>query len=110
MADKEGHTGRKAWQGFVDRGPSFSRYEEALAELDGPPAPSCLEYLLGWIAALHGRSGVGPSSINPLTYETIESWARLMDVCPQPHEVETLLILDGIMCHPKPLDEDKDEE
>jgi hypothetical protein len=59
-----------------------------------------LEYLFGWAKALHGRSGFSEFGVAPLSYATVEAWSRLMDVRVDPHEVEALMALDAVMCHP----------
>lgn len=40
------------------------------------------------------------SGIIPLTYSTIADWAQLTGVRPTPGEIEALLVLDGVLCHP----------
>lgn len=68
----------------------------ALAELNKEvPYPEELEYLIGWVYALHGRSGVGMAGALPLTYATIEKWAVMMDVGElHPMEVMALIRMD----------------
>ncbi len=74
---------------------------EALAELDGPPAPVALAYLLQWSRELYGRSGVGMNGLAPLAFSTIRDWARLTQRGHiAPHEVHALLLLDAIWMHP----------
>ncbi len=72
----------------------------AIRALAGPGFPDGMGYLYGWAQELHGRSGVGMSGYNPLTYSTIADWARLKDVDIEPHEVDALLYLDAVMLHP----------
>lgn len=49
---------------------------------------------------LHGRSGVGMSGMNPLTWECLDAWARRTDTLVYPHEAKALMTLDAIMCFP----------
>lgn len=75
---------------------------ELLAELEGPSAPACLEYLRGWLFELHGRSGVGMSGVAPLSYGTIADWTRLTGAIVRPEEVRALIRLDAVLLHPEP--------
>ena len=70
--------------------------KEAQKELEqAPDCPEEVEYLVEWSQALYGRSGVGMSGAAPLSYQTIETWARLMDIGKlSPLEVEALILLD----------------
>lgn len=38
----------------------------------------------------------------PLSHAEVGAWARLMDVEPEPHEVEALMILDAAIREPDP--------
>jgi hypothetical protein len=63
-------------------------------ELDGPPCPVELAYLLEWfleLAAARGSSGFAPS---PISFGEIAAWARLMRIRPSPNEVGVLRRLD----------------
>jgi hypothetical protein len=71
--------------------------EDAQKELQGPPLPPCVAYLYEWAMGLFGRSGIGMEGVAPLTFTTIESWARLTDRNLEPHEVEALLEIDLAM-------------
>jgi len=71
------------------------------AKLDGPPFPEELRYLHDWLLQLHGRSGLGFGGIAPLSHQEVEAWARLRDVAPEPHEVEALMVLDGVKRNPE---------
>jgi len=61
-----------------------------------------LRYLWEWVRALHGRSGVGPAGLAPLSYETVAAWARLSGERPRPFEVEALMDLDAVLLSPGP--------
>ena len=74
---------------------------KAIAELDGPPFPEELRYVHDWLLQLHGRSGLGFGGIAPLSHQEVEAWARLRDVAPEPHEVEALMVLDGVKRNPE---------
>lgn len=73
---------------------------QAQAELDGPPAPVALEYLLRWSWELHGRSGVGMDGYAPLTFTAIRDWAVLTEREIEPHEVQALMVLDAVRRNP----------
>lgn len=45
--------------------------------------------------------------VAPLSYATVEAWARLCEIPVEPHEVEALMALDGAMLCP---DEVQEEE
>lgn len=47
------------------------------------------------------------SGLAPLSYATVEAWARLHDVAIEPQEIEALMLLDAIRCHPDPDEEPK---
>ncbi len=76
----------------------------AQRELEGPQIPECMGYLVRWSNELFGRSGVDMQGLVPLSYATIDAWARLTDRDPQPHEVDALLWLDSVRRHPPPED------
>jgi len=76
-----------------------------------PVVPDEVRYLLGWLDMLYGRSGAHMSGLNPLTYTTIESWQRSMDIQElSPMEVEALLILDAARMFEYTPEADKEEE
>lgn len=78
-------------------GVDSDEYREAMAEIDGPGMPSgTLDYLWGWSDELLGRSGVTMDGLAPLNPTVIESWARLTERSPQPHEVQALFELDAL--------------
>ncbi len=66
-------------------------------QLHGPETPRALAYLREWLYQLVGRSGVGMSGANPLSYGTIADWSRLTGNRPTPDEVEALLYLDAVL-------------
>jgi hypothetical protein len=76
----------------------------ARAKLLAPEFPDELEYLWGWALELHGRSGVSMAGLNPLTFQTIEAWARLTGRSLLPQEVEGLILLDSAL---RPVEEKK---
>ncbi len=67
------------------------------AKLDSAPFPDSVAYLWEWVVALHGRSGVGMGGAAPLSYSTVEAWAKLTGHRPLPYEVEALMVLDAAM-------------
>ena len=63
-------------------------------ELDGPPCPEPLRYLLRWFSELHlarGSSGFGE---NPIGYVDIAAWSRLTRKHVTPYEVAALVAVD----------------
>lgn len=56
-----------------------------------------MQYLLEWLYAVHGRSGVTMDGLVPLTYATIADWSRLMKVVPDPEDVNALFTLDAVL-------------
>lgn len=86
------------------------RGEEAQLRLDGPPVPDVMQYLYGWMNEVTGRSGVGMEGIAPLSYQTIESWAKLTGRSPLPYEIHALMKLDRIIRHPDIVDPEDGED
>lgn len=79
-------------------------------ELTGPECPEEIRYLVDWSDELRGRSGVGMDGPAPLSFPAIESWARVLRIRPEPHEIRALLMLDDVMRNPtEPKDEDTAE-
>lgn len=78
----------------------------AIKALTPPPFPDALGYLYGWALALVGRSGASMEGPAPLSYATIDAWARLTDEAPSPEDVNALLVLDTVMRHPDTTTED----
>ena len=77
------------------------RSPKVAAELEGPPFPEELRYLYNLLLQLYGRSGVGFSGLAPLSHQEVEACARLRDLVIAPHEVEALMLLDGVMRDPE---------
>jgi hypothetical protein len=91
---------REHLEGLVARGPDKRGYAEHVAKLQGSEYPDCIEYMRDWLSELHGRSGVGMSGFNPLTYSTIAHWSRLTETRVESDEVRALILLDAIMLNP----------
>lgn len=72
----------------------------AIADLTPPEFPDSLAYLLGWSHELVGRSGLGMSGFAPLSWNTLESWARLTERHPSPEECDALMALDAAFRNP----------
>lgn len=95
-ADKEGRTSvRTALEAAAARG-----VQSATKALASPPFPEAMEYLWDWFMELDRTRTAGFNGPDPLTYPTIESWARLMDRSPSPADVEMLLQMDLVMRYP----------
>lgn len=96
------YTARTHWEQKARQGNA-----EAQAMLDGPPFPWAVDYLYRWLLELFGRSGVGMDGVAPLSYTTIEAWARLTGRTVAPHDVHGLMALDGVLRHPDGGDEEE---
>lgn len=99
QSDKDGVPHRAYVEASAKRG-----NPEAIAALEGPPFPEAVEYLWEWAGELVGRSGVGMEGYAPLSFATVESWARLTHRHPTPDDVHALFMLDAVMRHPEPAD------
>lgn len=73
----------------------------AIRKLTGPEPPDAVAYLLEWTDELARTRTVGPHGVDGFSYPMIESWARLTDRSPLPHEVDALLTLDAVMRFPE---------
>jgi hypothetical protein len=65
-----------------------------------PECPESLAYLLSWLRALNGRSGVGMNGFAPLTWSTLDAWARWTGNLPDPADIDALFLLDSVMLFP----------
>lgn len=102
--DKDGFTQREHLEGLAARG-----VPSAAAMLEGPPVPDEFAYLRTWVYELHGRSGLGMGGFAPLSYATIDAWARLTDRTVTPAEVEALIQLDTALLAPGGADADESD-
>jgi hypothetical protein len=68
--------------------------------LEGPECPESLGYLLEWARQLHGRSGVGMNGFAPMTWATLDAWARWTGNIPDRDEIDALFILDAVLLSP----------
>ncbi|MCY1042711.1 hypothetical protein OV208_15410 [Corallococcus sp. bb12-1] len=68
---------------------------EVPAELLGEhQLPDSLAHVWGWFAELSNARGAGAFSLNPISFQDIESWARLTGSRPTSFEVQLLRRLD----------------
>jgi hypothetical protein len=67
---------------------------KAVAMLKSPGCPEEFAYLRDWLYQIYGRSGVGFGDVAPLSWQTVESWARITGNRPTADEVEMLMALD----------------
>lgn len=67
---------------------------KAVALLRGPDCPEAFRHVRDWLYQIYGRSGVGFGDVAPLSWQTVESWARITGVDPTADEVEMLMALD----------------
>jgi hypothetical protein len=70
--------------------------------LEAPPVPDAVQYLYDWLLELDAARGYDMNGPQLLSYREVDAWARLTDRQPQPHEVQALLSLDRVLCHPQP--------
>jgi hypothetical protein len=71
------------------------RSESAKKELEElPDFPQEMQLLWDYFQELSLGRGVGMIGMEPLTYQDIDSWARLMDHQLPPHFVSALLFMD----------------
>jgi hypothetical protein len=91
----------KRWKDATDP-VQVARRAQWEAELDGPPVPPALAYLLEWLDELYGRSGATMDGLAPLSYSTMQAWAALTGRHPLPHEVQALMLLDLVRRNPPP--------
>lgn len=115
VVDKDGSTARDAYIAKADRlrrrhGVNSREHAEALAAIEGPPGPGALAYLLEWFNELFGRSGLNEQGFAPLTFTTVDAWARLTRRKPKPHEVDALMSLDAVKRHPDTFLDDEDAD
>jgi hypothetical protein len=94
---ESGGTQREHWESAAKRGS-----EAARAALDGPECPESLAYLLSWARALHARSGIGMNGFAPLSWTTLDAWARWTGNVPDREDVDALFVIDSVMLFPDP--------
>ena len=92
--------GRRSTPHRLPSGACARRGAPALVVPEGPDYPHEVHYLREWIGELHGRSGVGMAGVLPLSYTELDAWARRTGRNPLPHEVDALIRLDSVLCHP----------
>src|SRR5690606_35023770 len=92
---KDGIPYRKFLEAAAKRG-----HPESIRKLEGPPVPAALAYLWEYFSELEMGRRVGMNGREPLTYESIDAWSRLLDHRVRPHEVRALMLLDQVLRHP----------
>lgn len=92
---KDGSSIREHLQAAADRG-----RQVAIDKLNGPAFPDALAYLYGWLLELDGARSVGMNGLESFTFQMVESWARLTDRSPEPHEVDALMYLGRVFLYP----------
>lgn len=93
---KDGTPVRVHLEGAAARG-----LASAIKALEGPECPDALEYLWSWFQELERVRTFGAHGPDPITYQQIEAWARLMNRRPTPDDVQGLLMLDAIARNPQ---------
>lgn len=107
---KDGKTPRAHYAGSARRLREQGQYDaramaqaEELEEiLAGPECPPAMKYLLDWLDELYGRSGATMDGLAPLSWPSIESWARMTRRSPLYHEIMALMLMDSIRRDPPP--------
>lgn len=94
----DGFTTREHLQGLARRGGAAAA--RARADLSGPSCPAELRYLVGWAMELHGRSGASSVGLAPVSYQSIEAWARLTGRTVTPWDVRALCEIDSVLLYP----------
>lgn len=61
-----------------------------------------MRYLLQWSDALFGRSGFSMSGISPLSWTTLDAWARRTRIEPDAEDIDALFLLDAVRLNPDP--------
>ena len=79
--------------------------EHAIRMLEGPALPTALEYLWEWYQELRRGLGAGLEGIAPLSWVTLDAWARRTGRDPEPHEADALFSLDAVTRHPELVEE-----
>lgn len=74
--------------------------ESARRELEVPPCPPQIQYLVEMAQALWGRSGASQVGLLPLSPTVLKDFCILTGEEIEPHEVEALFLLDAVMLHP----------
>jgi hypothetical protein len=93
---KDGASNRSHLESAARRGVA-----SAIQALEGPDYPHSVHYLREWVTELHGQSGhTSVGTLVPLTFTTVDAWARMTGNRPAPHEVVALLELDRTLCYP----------
>lgn len=92
---KDGSTNRAHLEAAARMGDA-----QAAADLDGPECPEEAEYLVRAVYELHGRSGVGPGGLAPLSYSELEAYCRLTGFDADALEVDGLMVLDRALLAP----------
>lgn len=102
------HMTRRLLRLEATKGTEHPETVKARREVEGPPAPDALAYLLQWSWELYGRSGIGMHGFAPLSFTTIRDWATLTDRAVEPHEVHALLMIDAVRRNPPKVTETDD--
>jgi hypothetical protein len=85
----DGSTDRQHLQAVAERSPA------AAEQLAGPPLPAAIAHVWAWFCQLDAGRGGGGFGPTPLSWGTLDAWARLTRTRPTAFEVHCLLALDG---------------
>jgi len=78
---------------------------------EAPECPQEFMYLVEWAQSLHGRSGVGATTVALLSHQEVMAWQSLTRIGElHPWEVEALMLLDAALFGPDEDDEESVEE
>jgi hypothetical protein len=93
--NEEGATLRDALRELARRGRT-----DVLEKLNGPRLPRTVRYLLDWTRDIRRGVGRDTNGLAPLTWVSLDAWARHTDHQPAPHEVDAIFLLDAVMRDP----------
>lgn len=95
-ADEHGVTLRAMLELRASQGDASS-----IRDLTPPEYPESVEYLLRWSQELVGRSGMGQFAAAPLSWPSLDAWARRTGRDPSYEEQMALMELDTAMRNPE---------
>lgn len=103
-ADEDGTSLRTVMERRLERGSRDPRAQASLEEaerlLREPSFPEPLRYLWEWFNELSAGRGAGMAGMMPISWESIDAWARLTGQEPNPRECRALMAIDAVIRFP----------
>jgi|SRR6056297_1063877 len=98
MPDESGSTRRQHLMQALESAPEGSAiYEDALAQLDdAPEIPFYIVHIWEWFWQINKGRSAGMSGPNPITWQDIVNWNKLLNKQIRPIEVEILYEIDSV--------------